>query len=430
MKMSDRISTPNDTICSKHFVPHLLYQPINKTSMIDKAAPTLSIVPEYRTKPSKRKLEKDLSSTSQQENSQKKPLMTHLPQVVKGKHKDTSSFLVESENTTDMSEDEIFEDEKDPINGVIEQLKGKCRTCLIRDGTTDLFTSKHDGILFCDLLANFSLTEVLQSDGLPKTVCSHCSNFIINAYTFKKQVEKSLITLKSAICQLGSLKEDGSKSPSSNPKEFTKSKRISKECKTNHKRKNSSQILNDTIERIDNDKCGSENNSAITTTKSTFVNEYDYTIKSENSYTPPEKIIIRTYNETDNKSEIETQSDVGELIKIEVYNDTDESTERENELQSKMTEETIIETCQDKHCGNYNRNYMKCSRFKEVSNDTINNTIDKKHILKYFNKDTFEIVDESSQATSEVDFGKTNTHCESPNAKGVLSIINSTNLKT
>ncbi|CAG9831860.1 unnamed protein product [Diabrotica balteata] len=403
MKMSDRIPTPNDT--------------------------TLHIVQEHQTKYSKRRLKEDLSSTSQQENSQKKPLMIHLPEILKGKQKDTSSFLVESENTTDMSEDEMFEDERNPINGVIEQLKGKCRTCLIRNGTTDLFTSKHDGILLCDLLSNFSLTEVLQSDGLPKTVCSHCSNFIINAYTFKKQVEKSLITLKSAIYQLGSLKIEGSQSPMSNPKGLTKSKRVSKECKENHKRKNSSKILNDTIERIDNDKCGSENNSAITTTKSTFVKEYEYTIKSENSDTKPEKLIIRTYDENDNGSNVETQSDVDELIKIEVYNDTDESTESENELQSKMTEETIIGTYQDKNCRNYIRNYMKCSRLKKVSKNAINNTIDKKHILKYSNKDTLEIVDESSQATFEVDFEETNTHCESPNFKGVLS-INNTNLKT
>ncbi|XP_050502850.1 uncharacterized protein LOC126882069 isoform X2 [Diabrotica virgifera virgifera] len=347
-----------------------------------------------------------LQQTNQQlqENSHKPSLKNNLPQVGKGKH---YIFLVESENTTDIPKDEMLDNERDSMNHVIEELKRKCRTCLIRKGTTDLFTSKHDGILFCDLLSSFSLAEVHQTDGLPKTICSHCANFIINAYTFKKQVEQSLITLKSAIYQLGSLKTEEPRSPITNPNVFTKRKRISKESEANLKR------FNRQIERIDNNKYGSENNS---TTEGTFVNEYECIIKTEDSDTPPEKLLIRTYDESDTESDVEIQSDVvDEIIKIEMYNDSDESTESEtelqnkmtaedesteseNELQSKMRTETMIETYQDKTCRKYIRNYMTSSRFKEVSNDRVKNSIDKKHILKHFDKDPLEIGDESSKA--------------------------------
>ncbi|XP_072393483.1 uncharacterized protein [Diabrotica undecimpunctata] len=105
------------------------------------------------------------------------------------------------ENTTNMQENETSDKENISISITKEQLEQKCRTCFIRNGTINVFTKDHEGILFCDLLEKFSLAEIHQSDGLPQRICTYCSSFIINVCTFKKEIDKSLIKLKAALRQ-------------------------------------------------------------------------------------------------------------------------------------------------------------------------------------------------------------------------------------
>ncbi|CAG9833278.1 unnamed protein product [Diabrotica balteata] len=125
-----------------------------------------------------------------------------LQQVEKEHGEPLSTDLNKYENTTNMQENETSDKENISISITKEQLEQKCRTCFIRNGTINVFTKYHEGILFRDLLQKFSLAEIHQSDGLPQRICTYCSSFIINLCSFKKEIDKSLIKLKAAIRQL------------------------------------------------------------------------------------------------------------------------------------------------------------------------------------------------------------------------------------
>ncbi|XP_072392967.1 uncharacterized protein [Diabrotica undecimpunctata] len=125
-----------------------------------------------------------------------------LQQVEKEHGKHLSTDPNKCENTTNMQENETSDKENISISITKEQLEQKCRTCFIRNGTINVFTKHHEGILFRDLLEKFALAEIHQSDGLPQRICTYCSSSIINLCTFKKEIDKSLIKLKAAIRQL------------------------------------------------------------------------------------------------------------------------------------------------------------------------------------------------------------------------------------
>ncbi|XP_072389906.1 uncharacterized protein [Diabrotica undecimpunctata] len=159
-------------MCEKHFKPEYMHKGNERKSLFGQAYPTI--------------------------------FSHNLKKVIRleehGEHLSTDPN--KCENTTNMQENETSDKKNISISITKEQLEQKCLTCFIRNGTIDVFTNHHEGILFRDLLKKFSLAEIHQSDGLPQRICTYCSSFIINLCTFKKEIDKSLIKLKAAFYQL------------------------------------------------------------------------------------------------------------------------------------------------------------------------------------------------------------------------------------
>ncbi|CAG9817304.1 unnamed protein product [Phaedon cochleariae] len=80
-----------------------------------------------------------------------------------------------------------------------------CRCCLGNNGTTDLFLTIHADFLLCDLYSTLSQLELNEDDGLPKMLCSNCTNLVIQFNAFRKQAQESETYLRNAL--LNSMKE-------------------------------------------------------------------------------------------------------------------------------------------------------------------------------------------------------------------------------
>ncbi|XP_050512513.1 uncharacterized protein LOC126888366 isoform X4 [Diabrotica virgifera virgifera] len=130
-------------------------------------------------------------------------------QVEKEREKRQSTDQIKCDNTTITQKNEASNKENISNRFIItkEQLEQKCRTCFVRSGTNNVWIKYHDGMIFRDILKNFSLVEIHRSDGLPQSICYVCTNYIINLCTFKMNIDRSLKNLQAAFRQLENIPE-------------------------------------------------------------------------------------------------------------------------------------------------------------------------------------------------------------------------------
>ncbi|CAG9817303.1 unnamed protein product [Phaedon cochleariae] len=81
-----------------------------------------------------------------------------------------------------------------------------CRACLENKGITDIFLTIYADFTLCDLYSTISLLELDEADGLPRMLCSNCTDFVIKFNAFRKRAQVSETYLKNSL--LNHLKED------------------------------------------------------------------------------------------------------------------------------------------------------------------------------------------------------------------------------
>ncbi|CAH1154105.1 unnamed protein product [Phaedon cochleariae] len=84
-----------------------------------------------------------------------------------------------------------------------------CRSCFENKGITNIFLISHADSRICDLFSTISLLELKEGDGMPEMLCSNCTDFVIQFYTFRKRAQESETALKNTILNnLKLVKED------------------------------------------------------------------------------------------------------------------------------------------------------------------------------------------------------------------------------
>ncbi|CAH1278996.1 unnamed protein product [Diabrotica balteata] len=193
-------------LCSNHFTEEDFDMSSSKSKLKPGAIPSKIIVRQRYIRSIRSKMNKSGKRRSGHIYAVKNSLdHTYCAFTVKEKFEHDKHLIKgpnKCENTTNMQENETSDKENTSISITKEQLEQRCRTCFIRNGTINVFTKHHGGILFCDLLKKLSLAEIHQLDGLPQKICGYCSSFIINVFAFKKEIVKSFIKLKAARRQL------------------------------------------------------------------------------------------------------------------------------------------------------------------------------------------------------------------------------------